>query len=437
MSRSTKHKTPLYAFFRVIVRLLLWIYYPKTSVINKERLKITRPTILACSHPNTMMDPLHAAARVNVDVYFLANAGLFVTRFWNWFYSNFYCIPIKRISDQKTETRKKVSNRASFERVISFLANGGCLWIAPEGGSYWGRHWLSLKTGAARMALLAEAEKDFEAGLQILPIGLNYAAPDLFRTRLVINVGEPINVSDYKADYEAEYYGAVKKLTTELEHRLQELEISPSDEEEDDALGQLEQIIQRELPASTKADFYRSKNLLKQIQQNKNAELHEEVDDYFMLLKKEKITDRAVQRYYGVSSFMKFLDRLWVLLGFPLFLYGFANNMLPSLLPEFIARRKTKYIGYRATVRMATGFLIFPFFYVLQTVAVHYFIGIWWVSLLYFLTLIPAGLFAWHYVKWVRFVLKGIRLKRRSQEVIDALVQQRKAIVKRLLDFVG
>lgn len=436
MSKRTKHKTPFYALLRVIVRLLLWIYYPKTSVINKERLKITRPTILACSHPNTMMDPLQAAARVDVNVYFLANAGLFVTRFWNWFYSTMYCIPIKRITDQHVETRKPVSNRASFEKVIEFLVGGGCLWIAPEGGSYWGRHWLSLKTGAARMALLSEAEKDFNLGLQILPIGLNYAAPDLFRTRLVINVGEPINISEYKEQYHEEYYGAVKAVTEELENRLHELEISPNDEEEDDALGQLEHIIQRELPASNKADFYRSKNILKQIQNKDNSALNEEVDDYLSLLKKEKVNDRAVQRY-SVSRFQQFLDRLWVILGFPLFLYGFLNNALPSFIPEFLARRRTQYIGYRATVRMATGLLVFPFFYAVQATILHYFVGIWWMTLLYVLSLIPAGLFAWHYGKWCAFIWRCLRLSNKPQELIDDLVAKRKAIVMKLLELVG
>ncbi len=134
---------------------------------------------------------------------------------------------------------------------------------------------------------------------------------------------------------------------------------------------------------------------------------------------------------------MKFMDRMWILIAFPLFLYGFVNNMLPSFVPEFIARRRTKYIGYRATVRMATGLLIFPFFYALQAFVLHYFVGLWWVTLLYVISLIPTGLFAWHYANWVRFVWKCLRLNRKPQELIDDLVAQRKAIVRQLLDFVG
>ena len=188
----------LYRLLKVITKTVLWIYYPKTSVLNRKRLKFDQPTIIACSHPNSMMDPLHVASRTKNPVFFLANADLFASKFGNWFYSNFFCIPIRRRTDNKGT---HVKNEDSFSRVIEFLYDGGCLWVAPEGGSYWGRHWMKLKTGTARMGLMTERAHDFQANVQILPVGLNYEAANLFRTSLVINVGEGIQVKDYQAQH--------------------------------------------------------------------------------------------------------------------------------------------------------------------------------------------------------------------------------------------
>ncbi|MEL6945766.1 MAG: 1-acyl-sn-glycerol-3-phosphate acyltransferase, partial [Bacteroidota bacterium] len=226
----------LYRLLKIITKTVLWIYYPKTSVLNRKRLKFDQPTIIACSHPNTMMDPLHVASRTKNPVFFLANADLFATKFGNWFYSNFFCIPIRRQMDNKGT---HVKNEDSFSRVIEFLKSGGCLWVAPEGGSYWGRHWMKLKTGTARMGLMTETAHDFQANVQILPVGLNYEAPNLFRTSLVINVGEGIQVKDYRTDHEESPRKAIYQLTKDIEERLQALEISPIDEEEDYLLSQL------------------------------------------------------------------------------------------------------------------------------------------------------------------------------------------------------
>lgn len=420
----------VYYILKVITKFVLRIYYPKTTILNRELLKFDEPTILACSHPNTMMDPLHVAARTKKPVYFLANANLFASKFGNWFYSNFFCIPISRQIDD----RKKVNNEHSFSRVVDFLTGGGCLWIAPEGGSYWGRHWMSLKTGTARMALLTESENNFNLGLRILPIGLNYEAPNYFRTKIVINVGEPIDIRTYQAEYEKGFRQAAKVLTSDLEERLQLLEISPADEEEDSILEKVEIVLQNELPASNKAEFFRTKAMLKHIQENEATDLKKDIDDYFTILKKNKISDRSVMHFYQMSQVRKWIDWLWIVGGFPLFIYGLINNALPSFIPYYFTNSRQPYIGYRATVKMVIGLFTYPIFYTAQAMLFHYYFKNGWLTLLYVLSLIPAGLFAWHYFNWSKGVTMRWRINRFGKQLQTQLVALRKQIVETLIE---
>lgn len=420
----------VYYILKGITKFVLRIYYPKTTILNRERLRFSEPTILACSHPNTMMDPLHVAARTKKPVHFLANANLFASTFGNWFYSNFFCIPISRQIDD----RKKVNNEHSFSRVSEFLSEGGCLWIAPEGGSYWGRHWMSLKTGTARMALLAEAENDFNLGLRILPIGLNYEAPNYFGTKIVINVGAPMEIKTYKEAYAKGFRNAAKILTEDLEERLKELEISPSDEEEDSILEKVEIVLQNELPASNRAEFFRTKAMLKHIQENEPTALKNQIDDYFTTLKDRKISDRAVMQFYRLSKARKWADWLWIVGGFPLFIYGLINSALPSFIPYYFTNSRQPYIGYRATVKMVIGLFTFPIFYTLQTALIHYYFQNDWLTLCYFLSLIPTGLFAWHYFNWSLGVVMRWKINRFTRSLQQQFVSTRKQIVEALIE---
>jgi 1-acyl-sn-glycerol-3-phosphate acyltransferase len=129
-----------------------------------------------------MLDPLNAAEEIQTEVFFLANAGLFKNPVAGWILRKLYCIPIQRYEDTGG---KPLNNKASFEQAIRHLAQGGCLYIAPEGTSYVNRRLRKLKTGTARIAFATESSHDFQLGLCILPVGLNYSDPTQFRSQLL------------------------------------------------------------------------------------------------------------------------------------------------------------------------------------------------------------------------------------------------------------
>ena len=105
-----------------------------------------------------------------------------------WLMAQTNSIPIYRRQDADgTDPAAQVSpeelarpNEATFGRCYDYLGQGGTIMIFPEGTSVSERRLRPLKTGAARIALGAEARHDFKLGLHMLPVGINYFDPAAF-----------------------------------------------------------------------------------------------------------------------------------------------------------------------------------------------------------------------------------------------------------------
>src|SRR5262245_62430997 len=105
---------------------------------------------------------------------FLANATLFGIPASRLAMDAFGSIPIHRAQESGARAGDASRNDASFARCRAELAAGGALALFPEGVSHSDPQLRPLKTGAARIALSAEAEHDGKLGVTIVPIGLYY-----------------------------------------------------------------------------------------------------------------------------------------------------------------------------------------------------------------------------------------------------------------------
>ncbi|KAM0698121.1 hypothetical protein Q7P36_001585 [Cladosporium allicinum] len=87
-----------------------------------------------------------------------------------------------------------VDQNEMYDAVFRGLSDGGCIGIFPEGGSHDRPSLLPLKAGVAIIALGALA-RDPDLNLTILPCGLSYFNPHKFRSRAVVEFGDPVKVS--------------------------------------------------------------------------------------------------------------------------------------------------------------------------------------------------------------------------------------------------
>lgn len=420
----------IYQVLKLLVRAIIWVYYFKVELENGEMNNIKGPCIVVSNHPGTIMDPLNAVVNLNRQVNFLANASLFKNKFSNWFLSTFYCIKIERYADTGG---KPLDNEAAFRQATDFLTNGGCLYIAPEGGSYEGRRVNKLKTGLARIAFNTEQENDFKLGLQILPIGLNYADPYEFRRPILVNMGRPFMVSDFKEDWEQNDREAVRKLTAHLKAKMEEVILPTTDPEEDALLAKLEELVQNNEPLSLTGQYVRSKKILGNLQKLRSERpatfsgLSDLATFYFEELKKLDLKDASVAGNHRISI-------LLLILAFPFAWIGIATHFLPAFLTKKLSDLLSSEPVWVPTFKVCGGLVIYPLVIFLQVKL----LGLWFSSFGemgvylkwgYMAAIIPLGLVAeWSLEKWKlyksrqRFIHLGLKKQ-------EDLMQQRKDIL--------
>jgi glycerol-3-phosphate O-acyltransferase/dihydroxyacetone phosphate acyltransferase len=360
----------IYDLLKLLVLLVLRIFFRKITFINKKNLQYSNPCLLVSNHPNTLLDPLIPSAYARRKVFFLANASLFAGKFANWFFSTFYCIPVFRPQDKGYKPGK---NENSFEMAENHLLNGGTLYVAPEGTSYIERRLRPLKTGTARIALQTAAREDFNTKLEILPVGLNYEDQTRFWKNILIHVGEGITLNGYKTLYEKDPFEAVKKLTSDLEESMESLLISIPSVWESRLFGAWEKLHSNLKGLSPPAQFFASKRKLGFLSKNpvQKEVFYKDLEKYHSLVWSQRLSDDAFQ-YKG---------RFWRILFLQLFFLPLALTGILLHLPFFMFQQwldvklKGLYIGYRSAWLVLGGLVFLPLLYSLENLILNYFTG--------------------------------------------------------------
>ncbi len=210
---------------RLLVALVRWLgealvrlYYPARTVDGAERIPAGRPLVFALNHPNGLLDPLVLRVALGRPARFLAKSTLFESALGRLAMDAFGSIPVYRPREADASR-----NEESFARCRAELAGGGVLALFPEGTSHSDPEMRPLKTGAARIALSAEAAHDGRLGVTVVPVGLSYPRKTSFRSPVLLVVGEPIAIAPLLADYGRDERAAVTALTDEIGDRLDEI----------------------------------------------------------------------------------------------------------------------------------------------------------------------------------------------------------------------
>jgi 1-acyl-sn-glycerol-3-phosphate acyltransferase len=101
------------------------------------------------------------------------------------------------------------------------LERGGCVVIFPEGISFHDSHINELRTGAARIALGVAAHTSGRVRPRMVPCGLNYSNPRRFRSRVLLNYGPGLHITDAMIEtFRVRPGDAVRDLTAAMADAL-------------------------------------------------------------------------------------------------------------------------------------------------------------------------------------------------------------------------
>lgn len=431
----------LYIFLKLLYKGGLWFFFRKLEVRHAHLMPDNGPLLVVSNHPNTFMDPIVIAAQLKQPVFFIAKSTVFGSTFQNWMLRQMHLIPIHRKEDNPNAT---ISNDEAFAASFKALDQRKTLLIFPEGNSFNQRRLRKLKTGTARIALGAAATTAQE--VKILPVGLNYSAPTRFRSDVFVNVGKPISVSDYLNAYHQDGPAAVLALTEEIRTRLEKLIIHTPTDEEDELARQVEAIYRDRLAPTVpvgalphEQDFIVTKGIIKSITHFSQTEpdrittIKQELSNYTKQLQRLGIQDPVLSKESHDVMKQSIIGLLYIVIGFPFYLFGLVHNYIPYIVPSKIARAVTKEEEWFAPIMLTAGIFTFPICYGLEIWLAHGWLNIDGLELLlYFLSLPLSGFFTLHYWNTLQHTQSHwllLRLFYSRQNIVKKLRSQRQHII--------
>lgn len=443
----------LYAILRFLFRITFKVFFRNAYKHRPENIPADGPLIICANHPGAFLDPVVIASIVNRRVYFLAKGSVFKGAFAKWFLPKLNIVPVYRQQDDPTQMHK---NEETFIRCYEHLGKGGTILIFPEGISITERKLRPVKTGAARIALGAQEKYGKELGVKIACIGLNYENPHCFRKDVYISYSKPINVSDYAEKYKAEGFATAEELTEEIRKRLEEQMVHTSDEETDRLVADIERLYKNDLlkeqkiaPTDKEGAFELSKrivltvNFFRDREPERVKKMADELRNYFENLGELGLSDKLIQGGPSESRWLKNVrEVLFIILGFPFFVYGIIHNYLCFFLANLLSNKLVKAKEYKGAIGAAAGMFLYLIWYIVLGIFSWKFIhhhslfnhpGYEW--LLYFISWPVTGLFAWYYYMNLRYINKRwvmMSVFYKQSKMVAELIVMRDKLIKDL-----
>lgn len=381
-------------FLTALVRLVLRIFFREVEVVGLELLPRGVPLVLVSNHVNGLIDPLLLLGPLPVLPRFLGKSTLWKNPLIRPWAELAGAIPVYRKQDEGSGPSK---NAETFARSHELLAQGGSLALFPEGKSHDEPELQPLKTGAARIVLGA-MERFGDLGIRIVPVGLIFDSKQTFRSRALVQVGEPIDPSVEWPLYEKDGPEAVRALTARVQDALRDVTVNyPSWEEE--------RLIARaaDLYGRPRLDLPRSRRL------GESAELHRAflegyrdlrqrfperleavagcVREYDQLLRKHRLRDTHVAAVYPTGGVLRFVGRMLfrLLVYLPVAVVGTILNWPPYRIAGEIARWAVRTADQKATYKVFGSLFLFPLTWIAESLLATRYLGGWPAGVLVFL----------------------------------------------------
>lgn len=204
---------PVRATVTAMARAVTWLFY---RVDCAGPAPPSGAVLILPNHPNALLDPAVVWATSGRHIRFLAKSTLFDGPLKPLLVAA-GAIPVYRRIDQAGDTSE---NARTFATVAAALAVGEAICLFPEGVSHSTGRLQPLRTGAARMALAAEA---VGTRVAVVPVGLNFDRKTTFRSRVTVMYGEPFSCADLAAGSGTHDGKAVRAATDRIAASLRRL----------------------------------------------------------------------------------------------------------------------------------------------------------------------------------------------------------------------
>lgn len=364
--------TATQVFLRGIGRIVMTAFFSRIEVVNADRFPVRGPVLVVSNHGNSLVDGVLVSCYLPRMPRLLAASIL-------WDYKPLVpllraagVVPVFRQQDVGVKIAK---DRPLFDRSSQVLSQGDALSVFPEGLSHNEPHLLPLKSGAARIALEAEAQVP-GSDVQILPVGITFDEKNKFRSRVLIQVGEPLNISEQVCAYTSTQdtstrRAVVRDLTDKIHCSLAQVTLSFSSWDDAELIRQVTDLWAEARQHADAGDdmldhvelqraFSEGYSWLKRHCPHEVKTARDDLERYNALLSETGVELEANAR--RASGW----DGLLLLALLPMWLIGSTLNFVPFHVSRWFAHGKDE--DKMATWSLFSSLILFPASWLIQAI---------------------------------------------------------------------
>jgi len=435
--------------FRKSINFAFKRFFSEYIVVGRENIPVNTPIIFAPNHINALMDALavHSIAPPKLPVIFLARSDTFQNKTIAKFLHQLDMLPAFRMRDGIKNLGK---NNEIFQLCVEVLHHNKAIGIMPEGNQGEERRLRPFSKGIFRIAFAAQQKYGTQPAVKIMPIGIDFGDFVKYGKHVIINIGKPIEISDYFISYVENPAAATNQIRDHLSSDLSKLTVNLDTETHYHCFETALDVVNTEilkifqLPFNTVARFearQKTANMLLSIEKNdlkKINHLDLLCTEYTSCVQKLNLKTWTLEQAPYNSTRLIF-DALLLFTTSAFFILGFIFNVLPFLLPIVIRKAlKVEYSGFFMSIHFVFGLFTFPVFYVVQSVIICSVLNApWWTGLLLLTGQYAFGKYALRWYREAKRLMAKVRYhhhERNNSDTLKHVQLLRKKIIQLIIN---
>jgi 1-acyl-sn-glycerol-3-phosphate acyltransferase len=414
--KEIHQKNRWYNFLRPYVDRMSLACFSRYRYTGRENIPDNAAVIYAPNHSQALMDALVVLAIDKSPKVFVARADIFkkpTIRKILWFLK---MLPINRMRDGRESLQE---NERIANQVVKALREDVSFCILPEGTHQAANSLLPLRKGLFRIALQANADFGDKKPVYIVPVGITFGNYFRYLSTMLCQIGTPINVTEFVKNHpqksEAELINELRDILTQ---KLKEnILYIPHNENYTGTMELCHICNQQQIKAlhldnhSLKARLMAARTTVKQLQsafeksQQSTQNLIDRAKQFYQKRKKAGIGFTSILLDKQFKTLI--INKLWLLLGLPYFIFSFFANLLLMLVFGFtLPGIKDK--AFVNSFKVVLQVIFIPLTILLTAVLSFVFLK-WYFALIITVLCIPSAFYLFYYVKWIKTWISDVK----------------------------
>jgi hypothetical protein len=357
--------------------------------VGKENIPSNCPVIFAPNHLNSVMDAIAILTIVSqrMPLVFLARSDVFKGAIFSKILHFLKIMPAFRMVDGINNLQK---NQNTFNQCINILHRKNCIGIMPEGNQGEQHRIRPIMKGIFRIAFGAQQKWGNNPMVKIIPVGINMGHLIEANKHIIINIGKPIEISDYMISYNDNEIKTLTTIKNDLKIALSNLTLDISSNLNYDTFYSIIETInlsaikKMKIEDNTINRFISKQMICKRlldIERNDIDRLDQIkiLNQSFQSLCKSMGVNTTILDYNTGSIQILLIKTFWALSILPLFVLGVFLNFFPVYVPVVIRKiMNVEYEGFFSSIHFGIGLISYPFFYIFQSILLTYLFHLDW-----------------------------------------------------------